>query len=84
MTASNRNIITMRVGSQAEMQSVVTRDAYEMIRALPGIERTRRASRTFAGLISLVNLPRADGQNSNVQVRGMAPIGFEMRRASRS
>jgi putative ABC transport system permease protein len=30
-------------------------------------------------LISLVNLPRADGQTANIQVRGMNPIGFSMR-----
>src|SRR6266446_7910115 len=69
VTASNRNIITMRVGSQAEMQSVVTRDAYEMIRALPGIEKNPAGEPYVSPeLISLVNLPRADGQNSNVQV----------------
>jgi len=78
--ASNRNIITMRVGSQAEMQSVVTRDAYETIRSLPGIEKSPSGEPYVSPeLISLVNLPRADGQNSNVQVRGMAPIGFAMR-----
>lgn len=80
VTASPRNIITMRVGSQAEMQSVVTRDAYEMIRALPGIERSPSGEPFVSPeLISLVNLPRADGQNANIQVRGMAPIGFQMR-----
>ena len=80
VTASDRNIITMRVGSQAEMQSVVTRDAYEMIRSLPGIEKSPAGEPYVSPeLISLVNLPREDGQNSNVQVRGMAPIGFEMR-----
>jgi ABC-type lipoprotein release transport system permease subunit len=26
VTASNRNVLTMRIGSQAEMQSVITRD----------------------------------------------------------
>src|SRR6266508_3880444 len=62
VTASTRNIITMRVGSQAEMQSVVTGEAY-----------------VSPELISLVNLPRADGQTTNVQVRGMDPIGFRMR-----
>ena len=80
VTASDRNIITMRVGSQAEMQSVVTRDAFEMIRSLPGIEKSPAGEPYVSPeLISLVSLPREDGQNSNVQVRGMAPIGFEMR-----
>ena len=80
VTASTRNVITMRVGSQAEMQSVVTKDAYETIRSLPGIERSPSGeSYVSAELISLVNLPREDGQTANVQVRGMDPIGFSMR-----
>jgi putative ABC transport system permease protein len=80
VTASTRNVITMRVGSQAEMQSVITKDAYETIRSLPGIERSPSGEPyVSAELISLVNLPRADGQTTNVQVRGMDPIGFAMR-----
>ncbi len=80
VTASTRNVITMRVGSQAEMQSVVTKDAYETIRSLPGIERSPTGEPfVSAELISLVNLPREDGQTANVQVRGMDPIGFSMR-----
>jgi putative ABC transport system permease protein len=80
VTASTRNIITMRVGSQAEMQSVVTKDAYETIRSLPGIEKSPSGEPyVSAELISLVNLPREDGQTTNVQVRGMDPIGFSMR-----
>jgi putative ABC transport system permease protein len=80
VTASTRNVITMRVGSQAEMQSVVTKDAYETIRALPGIARSPTGEPyVSAELISLVNLPRADGQTANIQVRGMDPIGFSMR-----
>jgi putative ABC transport system permease protein len=80
VTASTRNVITMRVGSQAEMQSVVTKDAYETIRSLPGIERSPSGEPyVSAELISLVNLPREDGETANVQVRGMDPIGFSMR-----
>ncbi len=80
VTASTRNVITMRVGSQAEMQSVITKDAYETIRSLPGIETSPSGEPyVSAELISLVNLPRADGQTTNVQVRGMDPIGFAMR-----
>ena len=42
VTASNRNVLTMRIGSQAEMQSVITRDQADQIQALPGVERRRR------------------------------------------
>jgi putative ABC transport system permease protein len=80
VNASTRNVLTMRVGSQAEMQSVITRDSAEQIRALPGIERDA-SGRPYvsAELLTLINIPRQDGKNTNVQVRGMAPIGLEMR-----
>src|SRR5215813_13514419 len=81
VTASTRNVLTLRVGSQAEMQSVITRDQADQIKSLPGIERGRDG-RPFvsAELITLISLPREDGKtSSNVQVRGMDPIGFEMR-----
>jgi putative ABC transport system permease protein len=80
VNASTRNVLTMRVGSQAEMQSVVTRDSFEQIRALPGIERNAQGEPMVSPeLLTLVNIPRRDGKSSNVQVRGIAPIGLEMR-----
>ncbi|HYK41149.1 MAG TPA: ABC transporter permease, partial [Thermoanaerobaculia bacterium] len=80
VNASTRNILTMRVGSQAEMQSVVTRDSYEMIRALPGIERNAKGEPLVSPeLLTLINTKRFDGKSSNIQVRGIAPVGFEMR-----
>jgi putative ABC transport system permease protein len=81
VTASNRNVLTMRVGSQAEMQSVITRDQADQIQALPGIERSATGKPLVSPeLLTLINVPRADGKSSsNVQVRGMAPIGVEAR-----
>jgi len=80
VTASERNVLTMRVGSQAEMQSVVTRDSAERIRALPGIERNASGAPLVSPeLLTLINIPRYDGKSSNVQVRGIAAIGMEMR-----
>jgi len=80
VTASTRNVLAMRVGSQAEMQSVVTREQFEMIQALPGIERNSRGEPMVSPeILVLINLLRADGQTTNVLVRGLAPIGLEMR-----
>ena len=80
VSASTRNVLTMRVGSQAEMQSVVTRDSYDQIRALPGIERDAKGEPMVSPeLLTLVNIPRFDGKNSNVQVRGMGAAGLAMR-----
>jgi hypothetical protein len=81
VTASTRNVIAMRVGSQAEMQSVITRDQADQMQAMAGPERTAAgASFVSPELITLINVPREDGKSfSNVQVRGMAPIGIEIR-----
>ena len=81
VTASNRNVIAMRVGAQAEMQSVITRDQADQMQSMPGPEMTA-AGKPYvsAELISLINVARSDDKTfSNVQVRGMAPIGFEIR-----
>ncbi len=81
VTASTRNVLAMRVGSQAEMQSVITRDQAEQIQSLPGVERSA-AGKPYVSpeLITLINVPRADGKSSsNVQVRGMDPMGVEAR-----
>ncbi|HTO89019.1 MAG TPA: ABC transporter permease [Thermoanaerobaculia bacterium] len=80
VNASTRNVLTMRVGSQAEMQSVITRDQFDQIRSLPGIERDVKGEPMVSPeLLTLVNIPRQDGQSSNVQVRGIAPVGLQMR-----
>ncbi len=81
VSASTRNVIAMRIGSQAEMQSVITREQADQIQALQGPERNA-AGKPYVSpeLLTLINVPRADGKTfSNVQVRGMAPIGMEIR-----
>ncbi|HEX9286631.1 MAG TPA: FtsX-like permease family protein [Thermoanaerobaculia bacterium] len=78
--ASDRNVVTMRVGAQAEMQSVVTRDSADLIRALPGIERDAGGQPLVSGeLLTLVNIPKTDGKSTNVQVRGTSPAGMALR-----
>src|SRR5262252_3089493 len=69
VTASTRNVIAMRVGYQDQMQ------------AMPGPERNAKgASFVSPELITLINVPREDGKTfSNMQVRGMAPIGLQIR-----
>jgi ABC-type antimicrobial peptide transport system permease subunit len=81
VTASTRNVIAMRVGAQAEMQSVITRDQADQMQSMPGPDLTA-AGKPYvsAELITLINVARSDGKTfSNVQVRGMAPVGFEIR-----
>ena len=80
VTASTRNVLAMRVGAQAEMQSVVTRDSADLIRSLPGIERDAGGQPLVsAELLTLVNIPKTDGKSTNVQVRGTSPAGMALR-----
>ena len=78
--ASDRNVITMRVGAQSEMQSVITRESADVIRSLPGIERGADGQPLVSPeLLFLVNVPKVDGGNTNLQVRGTSPAGMELR-----
>jgi putative ABC transport system permease protein len=78
--ASDRNVIVMRVGSQAEMQSVITRDSSDLVRSMPGIERNAAGQPLVSPeILTLINVPRVDGKSTNVQVRGTSPIGMELR-----
>lgn len=81
VTASPRNVIAMRVGSQAEMQSVITRDQAEQIQSLPGPERDAAGKPSVSPeLLTLINVPRADGKSSsNVQIRGLGAAGLAVR-----
>jgi len=81
VTASTRNVLAMRVGSQAEMQSVITREQAEQIQTMPGTERDASGKPyVSAELITLINVQRAgDATFSNVQVRGMSPMGLACR-----
>src|SRR5262249_21767488 len=81
VTASTRNVLAMRVGSQAEMQSVITRDQADQMQAMAGPERDAAGQPLVSpGLITPITVPAEDGKPfSNVQVRGMAPIGMQIR-----
>jgi putative ABC transport system permease protein len=63
------------------MQSVITRDQAEQIQSMPGPERDASGKPyVSAELITLINVPRSDGKTfSNVQVRGMSPMGLQSR-----
>jgi putative ABC transport system permease protein len=85
-TGSPLGIVVLRKGVTAELNSSITQDAYEEIRQLPDI--ARQPSGELKGepmvspeLISVINLPSVDNPSGmNVTVRGMLPIGAQMRR----
>lgn len=81
-TGDPRDLIVMRKGSTAELISVVSRVNFQDIRARAGIEKNS-AGQPLASLemITVINLSdAATGKDMNVNLRGVTPVGFEVRR----
>ena len=80
-TGDPRNLLVTRQGALAEATSVVTRDQFNIIRFLPGVELDATGTPIASGdTLIIINLPRRDGTgNSNVMLRGIAPAGKELR-----
>ncbi|HKX31120.1 MAG TPA: ABC transporter permease [Blastocatellia bacterium] len=77
-----RQIIVLRKGSRSELTSAITREAYRDLLFIPGIA-VSQAGEPIASLemVTVVNLPKVDHAKSmNVTVRGLMPIGIEMRK----
>ena len=80
-TGSTDSAILLRGGSQAETNSVITRDQAPLLAALPGIARDADGKPLASPELSqVVNLPTmADGTDANVQFRGVGPAGWMIR-----
>ena len=80
-TGSDDSAIILRAGSQAETNSVITRDQVPLISALPGIAQGQDGKPLVSPELSqVVNLPtKADGTDANVQFRGIGPEGWAIR-----
>lgn len=80
-TGSDDTAILLRAGSQAETNSVITRDQAPLIGALPGIAKGADgrplASPELSQVINLVS--KKDGSDVNVQFRGVGPAGWAIR-----
>ncbi|MHB8734189.1 MAG: ABC transporter permease [Terriglobales bacterium] len=77
------NVLVMRKGSQAELSSSVDRPALQAMKYLPGIARDAHGEPEVSPeMVVVIVLPRRDGTGEvNVTVRGMTPMGIEMRPA---
>jgi ABC-type lipoprotein release transport system permease subunit len=77
-----RQFLVLRQGVDAELSSTVSVDAYEIIRRMPGIEKTSDGEPMVSPEgVTVVNLPSVDSptEGMNVTVRGLLPIGLAMR-----
>jgi ABC-type antimicrobial peptide transport system permease subunit len=80
-TGNPLHVLVMRKGATSELVSVISRQAFQDLRLRPGIARTSNgepmASLEMVTIIVLEG-PDAPG-GANINVRGLLPIGFEMR-----
>ena len=80
-TGSEDSAIILRGGSQAETNSVITRDQVPLISALDGIARGEDGRPLVSPELSqVVDLPTvADGTDANVQLRGIGAQAWKLR-----
>jgi putative ABC transport system permease protein len=75
------NILVMRKGSNAELSGGMTRDAFESLKAKPGIARDADglplASLELVTIINLPNESHPDGMN--ITLRGITQVGLDIR-----
>jgi putative ABC transport system permease protein len=80
-SGSKENLMVMREGAEAELSSTVTKDAFRIIRTLPGITKDAAgAPMVSPELVIIFKIPKKDDpKGSNVLVRGVTPQAFAMR-----
>ena len=80
-TGNGDSAIILRGGSQAETNSVIARDQVPLIGSLQGVERDPQGRPLISPELSqVVNVPtRADGDDANVQLRGIGPEAWLLR-----
>ena len=80
-SGSKENLLVMREGAEAELSSSVTKDAFRIIRSMPGVQKTPKGEPEISPeVVILFKLPRYDNpKGANITVRGVSPMAFEMR-----
>jgi putative ABC transport system permease protein len=73
------NMIVLREGSTAELNSSLTREQFNDLLYLDGVERENDKPLATAETITLIYKPRKGmNQGSNVTVRGVGPMSFKL------
>lgn len=80
-TGSPLNVLVMRKGSDAELSSILTHQDFSTMKNLPQVARDAQGQPMASGeLLVVIVLPRRDGSGEvNVSVRGMPPVGRDLR-----
>jgi ABC-type antimicrobial peptide transport system permease subunit len=80
-TGQADNILVLRKGSGAEINSGIARDQAAILESLPGIATNREGRRLISKEPVVLNnlAKRSNGKPSNVTVRGSSALGLELR-----
>jgi putative ABC transport system permease protein len=80
-SGDERNLLVIRKSSQTEGSSAVTREEFQILRYLPGIENGIDGKPLVSPeVIVLLNIPRRNqGGKTNVTIRGVGPQSFQLR-----
>jgi putative ABC transport system permease protein len=74
------NLITLRAGTTAESQSVVTKQQYEDLLGISGLLRDAKGEAMVSPeLVAGANVLKHDGGKANVAIRGVGPKARDMR-----
>ena len=75
------NVLVMRKGSNAELNSGITRLVYQDLKFKPGIARNAAGEPMVSlEMVTVINLMSVDSPNGmNLTLRGVPPTGIEMR-----
>lgn len=73
------NLIVLREGSTAELNSTVSREQYNDLIYLDGVVREGEQPLATAEIITLIYKPRkGQSQGSNITIRGVSPMSFKL------
>ena len=79
-TGAEGNLLVMRKGSTAESSSQVTLAQVRAIQYLEGIEKDPAGKPLIsADVLIMINLPRRESGEANILIRGVGPLGKELR-----
>ena len=73
-------VLVMRKGSNAELNSGITREVFQDLKSMPGIARDGNEPMASLEMVTVINLPSVDHPDGmNVTLRGILPVGVKMR-----
>jgi putative ABC transport system permease protein len=79
-TGVEGNLLVMRKGATSESSSQVTVSQVRTIQYLPGVAQDAEGKPLVsADVLVLINLPRRNGGEANILIRGVGPRGKELR-----